>query len=126
MKQRIRKTGEIVDVINYSAPNLGREKDDYVSYIDSKGIEHVAEHGLNIHWDFEDVEEELTKQIDWEQVRTDAAISAMKGIFTNDELQSLAFDGRTDKSNRQIPVYVPEMAVAFADALITELKKNNK
>ena len=83
MKKRIRKTGEIVDVINYSAPNLGREKDDYVSYIDSKGIEHVAEHGLNIHWDFEDVEEELTKEIDWEQVRIDASIAALKGFSSN-------------------------------------------
>ena len=97
-----------------------------MSYIDSQGGEHVEELGLNIHWDFEDVEEELTKEIDWEQVRIDAAIAAMKGILNNSELQSLAFDGRTDKSNRQIPAYVSEMAVAFADSLIAELKKGGK
>ena len=80
----------------------------------------------NIYWDFEDVEEEPTKKNDWEQVRNDAAIAAMKGILNNNELQSLAFDGRTDKSNRQIPAYVAEMAVAFADALIAELKKGGQ
>lgn len=126
MKKIIRKTGEIVDIINYSAPNLGRENGDYVSYIDSKGVEHVAEQGLNIQWDFEDVKEEQTKEIDWEQVRIDAATMAINGILTNDELQSLAFDGRRDKNNRQIPVYVSEMAVVFADALIAELKKGKR
>ena len=128
MKKRLRKTGEIVDVIDFCCIELIKERDDqdWVSYIDSKGVEHHVEHGLNIYWDFEDVEEELTKQIDWEQVRIDAAIAAMKGILTNDELQSLAFDGRRDKNNRQISIYVSEMAVAFADALITELKKGGK
>ena len=124
MKKRLRKTGEIVDVIVYGTPcGAERDKDDYVSYIDSKGIEHHSERGLNMWWDFEDVEEELTKEIDWEQARIDAAIAAMKDILTNDELQSLAFDGRRDKNNRQIPIYVSEMDVVFADALIAELKK---
>lgn len=116
MKKRIRKTGEIVDVINYSAPNLGREKDDYVSYIDSKGIEHVAEHGLNIHWDFEDVEEELTKEIDWEQVRIDASIAALKGFSSNPHNQMV--DAPIQK--------LSEWAVKAADALIAELKKREK
>lgn len=54
MKYRNRKTGEIVDVINYSTPDGGeRSKDDYVSYIDSKGVEHPREKGLHINWDFE-------------------------------------------------------------------------
>ena len=127
MKKKLRKTGEIVDVINYYhyAP-FERNDSDFVSYIDSKGIEHSKVHGLNLNFDFEDVEENLTKKIDWEQVRIDAAMTAMNGILTNDELQSLAFDGRKDKNNRQITVYVSEMAVAFADALIAELKKGGK
>lgn len=125
MKKRIRKTGEIVDVITYNdcSSKTKRKKYDYVSYIDSNGTPHYLERGLNIYWDFEDVKEELTKNIDWEQVRIDAAMTAMNGILTNDELQSLAFDGRRDKNNRAIPVYVSEMAVSFADALIAELKK---
>lgn len=125
MKKRIRKTGEIVDVITYNdcSSKTKRKKYDYVSYIDSNGTPHYLERGLNIYWDFEDVEEELTKGIDWKQARIDAAIAAMNDILTNSELQLLAFDGRTDKNNRQIPIYVSEMAVAFADALIAELKK---
>lgn len=38
MKKRIRKTGEVVDVIAYSRCHT-RMNDDYVSYIDSKGEE---------------------------------------------------------------------------------------
>ena len=124
MKKKIRKTGEIVDVITFTAPYV-TDRDgsrDFVDYIDSKGVERKRV-PMNIYWDFEDVEDEFTKEIDWEQVRIDAAIAAMNGILNNNELQSLAFDGRTDKSNRQIPVYVAEMTVAFADALISELKK---
>lgn len=52
MKYRNRKTGEIVEVISFSN-NAERSKDDYVSYIDSKGGEHPREKGLNINWDFE-------------------------------------------------------------------------
>lgn len=123
MKKKIRKTGEIVDVIGFRA-DKGEERDwnDYVHY---KTLDKLVTgiNGLNLYQDFEDVEEELTKEIDWEQARIDAAIAAMKGILTNDELQSLAFDGRRDKNNRQIPIYLSEMAVVFADALIAELKK---
>ena len=126
MKKRIRKTGEIVEVIAYCAPlNEIRADGDWVSYIDSGGFERPCCTGLNIYWDFEDVEEP-SKDIDWEQVRTDAAIAAMNGILGDTELQSLAFEGRTDKNIRQVPVYISEMAVAFADALIAELKKGGK
>ena len=124
MKRKIRKTGEIVDVISYTAP-FGTQRDDtrdFVDYIDSKGRERTRV-PMNIHWDFEDVEEHPTMHIDWDKARIDAAIMAMNGILLNDELQSLAFDGRKDKNNRQIPVYISEMAVALADALIAELKK---
>ena len=126
MKKRLRKTGEIVDVIGYYfyfKNGIDRSDKDWVSYIDSGQVQHYREHGLNITWDFEDLEEELTKDIDWEQVRIDVATMAMNGILLNDELQSLACDGRKDNNNRQIPVYISEMAVALADALIAELKK---
>ena len=52
MKYRNRKTGEIGEITSYSS-NTDRTKDDYVSYIDSKGVEHHRERGLNINWDFE-------------------------------------------------------------------------
>lgn len=52
MKYRNKKTREIVEIISFSN-NVERSKDDYVSYIDSKGGEHPREKGLNINWDFE-------------------------------------------------------------------------
>lgn len=112
MKKRIRKTGEIVDVIAYSTPcGTHRCECDSVSYIDSQGGEHVEELGLNIYWDFENVEEELTKEIDWEGVRIKAAIEAVQ-----------VFASVYDRSYKD----TAKMAVSQADALIAELKKGGK
>lgn len=111
MKKRIIKTGEIVEVVSYSAYNLYRDKSDWVSYIDSNGVEHPAESGLNFLWDFEDVEEELTKEIDWEGVRIKAAIEAVQ-----------VFASVYDRSYKD----TAKMAVSQADALIAELKKGGK
>lgn len=72
MKKRIRKTGEVVDVITYSNPYCSERDDmDCVSYIDSKGEEHHHERGLNLWWDFEDVEEKPITEINWERRRVD-------------------------------------------------------
>ena len=69
MKKRIRKTGEIVDVVAwYNLMGAERDKYDSVSYIDSKGNECVKVEGLNLAWDFEDVEEVLSTDIDWKQM----------------------------------------------------------
>lgn len=117
MKKRLRKTGEIVDVITYSNPYASdRDDRDVVSYINSKGIEHHSERGLNMWWDFEDVEEELTKEIDWEQVRIDASIAALKGFSSNPHNQMV--DAPIQK--------LSEWAVKAADALIAEVKKGGK
>ena len=97
MKKRLRKTGEIVDVITYS-----------------KGIEHHSERGLNMWWDFEDVEEELTKEIDWGQLRIKAVVSALQGFASNPNITSV-----TDEE-------LAKWSVSCADALIAELKKGGK
>ena len=52
MKARIRKTGEVVEIISYSSRTQRCDTVDYVSYIDSKGGEHDRE-PLNLYWDFE-------------------------------------------------------------------------
>lgn len=79
MKKRIRKTGEIVDVISYSGLSCAssRRGFDCVSYIDSKGEEHFNVEGLNIYWDFEDVEETINTDIDWESRKYEIAKEAM-------------------------------------------------
>lgn len=117
MKKRIRRTGEIVEIITYCAPlNEIRADGDWVSYIDSKGSEHHCESGLNIYWDFEDVEDVLTKEIDWEEVRINAAIAVLKGFYSN--LHNMMVDTPIQK--------ISEWSVSAANFLITELKKNPK
>lgn len=116
MKKRIRKTGEIVDVITFSAiSTTDRCNEDYVGYIDSKGVEHHCERDLNIYWDFEDVEEVLNTDIDWEQVRIDTAIKICNSLISN--VGDSVF--RSDITNKDLA----KACVNLSDALITELKK---
>ena len=121
MKKRIRKTGEIVDVIScnkYTSTARNSELD-WVSYIDSKGCEHEHEKGLNIYWDFEDVGEEPTKEIDWEQVRIDASIAAMAALAN-------ACNDMEERACKGLVYNVAKDAVRYADALIAELKKGGE
>ena len=116
MKKRIRKTGEIVDVISYNKyTNTARNSElDWVSYIDSKGMEHEHEKRMNIYWGFEDVEEVLSTDTDWEQIRIKAAISALQGFASNPNSTSA-----TDKE-------LAEWSVSCANYLIAELKKGGE
>lgn len=129
MKKRIRKTGEIVDVVSFS--NFYRsERDDFdeVSYIDSKGVEHHHVKGLNLWWDFEDIPIEDTRipNFDCEQRRYEIAKTCINGILANEEMAHMAIDEGLKKGCRDIPSNIVEMAVAFADALINELKKGGE
>ena len=54
--------------------------------------------------------------IDWEQVRIDAAISAMQGVLESGKLGMVL---------EAAPEVVARQAVRLADALIKELKDNN-
>ena len=109
MKKRIRKTGEIVDVIAwYNLMGAERDMNDSVSYIDSKGNECAKVEGLNLAWDFEDV---LSTDIDWRQVRIKAAISALQGLYSNAQTYNIDDDE------------LAEWIIGVADALIAELKK---
>jgi hypothetical protein len=76
MKAKIRKTGEIVDVISYCGDVSRNATLDCVSYIDSQGIEHEKEK-LNYFWDFEEVEITSPNDIDWEQRKYEIAKEAM-------------------------------------------------
>ena len=113
MKKKFRKTGEIVDIISYNKYTTTKRNSelDWVSYIDSKGVEHEHEKRLNIYWDFEDVKETPDTDIDWEKVRSEAAISALQGFCSNSE----AFDNENEK--------LAKWSVSCADALIAVLKK---
>lgn len=112
MKARIRKTGEIVDIISYSGGTVRNNILDKVSYIDSKGVEHDREI-LNFYWDFEtitDEKENTSSTIDWDQVRLQIALEMAK--FVCKESKAISFKDLAARS------------VGFADALIEELKKS--
>ena len=52
LKYRLRKTDEPVEVVAWETAEKGaRSENDWVSYIDSQGNEHVMEH-LTLEWDF--------------------------------------------------------------------------
>lgn len=111
MKARIRKTGEIVEIISYSGNTDRNDVLDSVSYIDSKGVEHPREK-LNLYWDFEtitDEKEDAFSTTDWNQVRVQASIGAMQVIL--------------GKNNYDTYKDIAAHAVEYADALIKELKK---
>jgi hypothetical protein len=107
MKAKIRKTGEIVDVICFNNCSTIRNSLDYVSYIDPKGVEHDREM-LNFYWDFEPIE--TTTNEHWQDVRERAAIAAMQGLLSN---------ARKTGSGKE---YV-EAAIEYANTLVEELKK---
>lgn len=108
-KYRIRKTGEIVDVISSVGSTQRNEyRQDKVSYIDSKGYEHPDVH-MNLYWDFEEVdnktENPIKQEINWEERRYEIAKAVLPEairIFENSD-----------------PVI---MAVSYADDLIKLLK----
>ena len=52
LKYRLRKTDELVEIVAWETADKGsRSESDWVSYIDSAGVEHVKEH-LTLEWDF--------------------------------------------------------------------------
>ena len=111
MKAKIRKTGEVVDVITYSGHTY-RSDIDVVSYIDCKGNECV-DMKMNRFWDFEDVEESL---IDWEQRRYEISKDVLSAFLSNSN--EMIFEGNPEDHAKD--------AVVFADALIKKLREHNK
>lgn len=117
MKVKIRKTGEVVDVITYSGHTY-RSDIDVVSYIDSKGNECV-DMKMNRFWDFEDVEESYLSAkeslIDWEERRFELIKAAMQGFCSNTSEQIMSADSNA----------TAEWSIGFADALIKKLREYN-
>lgn len=104
-----------MDVISYyNCYCSERDNTDSVSYIDSKGVEHRNERGLNLWWDFEDIEEVLSTDTDWEQRRYEIA---------KDVLCSIVPIGNWNTSGGNTKT---RFAVSMADALIAELKKEHE
>lgn len=128
MKVKIRKTGEIVDIISCSGSTIGNECIYKVSYIDSKGVEHDRE-TLNYYWDFEqiDVKEDNFPKIDWEQRRYEIAREILP--YAAETCRSILMSGHSlgdDAKGKTFTEYCASSAVSFADALIEELRKSKR
>ena len=96
MKAKIKSTGEIIDVISWSA--IGT----YVCFINAHGEEEKRE--INYYKDLE-----ILGSIDWEQRRYELAKAAMQVELS---LQSTPY-----------PNAAVEYSVYVADLMISELKK---
>ena len=148
-KYRIRKTGEIVEVISYGGSTTRSDVLDFVSYIDSKGVEHEKE-PLNLYWDLSPITKwgvenkqnrnlsqetaNCDKQFDkilemnTEAERRKIAAMAMQGLLRNpkfDKDYELYCSARYGTCSSPEPKedYMAMCAVRYADALLTQLNK---
>ena len=112
MKAKIKATGEIINIADYARVVL--------SQCDSRG------NPIELGFDEVEILQEDTSDIDWEQRKYEVSRNCINGILGNDEMVDLANDAGLKKNCRDIPTNVAEMAVAFADALIAELKKGGE
>ena len=114
MKARNRKTGEIVDIISYGGSTVRSDVLDYVSYIDSKGVEH-SRASLNYYWDFETIE---TTNKEYDDIRAKALIEISKSVISSDiVIKELC---------RGSDIYTSKLIAGFASEVVDELMKQLK
>lgn len=113
LKYRLRKTDEPVEIVAWETAEKGaRSENDWVSYIDANGVEHIKEH-LTLEWDFV-IDSPFDKVLSggfgsldidlWESRRYELAKEYVLRDLANDEVNA-------------------DEAVAFADDVIAALKK---
>ncbi len=112
MKARNRKTGETVDIICYSKCSpMKRSPIDWVSYIDSHGVEHSG--SFHYYFDFEPIED---IQDHWQDVKERAAIAALQGLLANPALVH-------DDGDCSEKVFIIARAMRYADDIVEKLKE---
>ena len=115
LKYRIRKTDELVEIVAWETTDKGaRSENDWVSYIDSEGNEHIKEH-MTLEWDF-------VIQTPFEKVLAGGFGS---GLDKYDPWDARRYElvkeyVMRDLARDDVNVY---KAVAFADDVIAALKK---
>lgn len=140
-KYRIRKTGEIVEVISYGGSTTRSDVLDFVSYIDSKGVEHEKE-PLNLYWDLSPikkwgVENKQNRNLSQETANCDKQFDKILEMNTEAERRKIATQAMVAILSNPVTakcVMVPnvldisvltlaKLSVKVADALIAELNK---
>lgn len=102
MKARIKKTGEIINIVPYAKVTL--------DLCDSYG------NPMELGFDEVEILQEPTSDIDWEQRRYEIAKDMMAAFQSN----------YSDNIHSGNPDEQAKWAVVFADALIAELKKGGQ
>lgn len=129
MKAKLKKTGEIINIAEYDVVKLDKcdsygnpievRYEDVEQFYDDKGVP------LGMPIVFPSVIE-TNFSIDWEQRRYEIAKESITAIMSNNEFLDLVIEVESSKNNREIPKAVSVAAVAFADSLIEELKKEKQ
>lgn len=112
MKARIKKTGEIVEVIKYSKHNHCIEYGNSFGEYDTKSLD-----------DVDLILDEPT--IDWEQRRYEIAKDVM-AAFISAPSYLFCVNNNYYETSHSLPRSVAEDAVEYAEALIEELKKGKR
>ena len=119
MKARVKATGEIVEV-------KLKHFSDFVVYVDENGVMYKGLYDL----DFDLEENHKGSQIIsspyepdyWEKLKHQAAIAAMQGILSNDEM--LGILGM--QKGKELDDMIGDMSVKIATALVNKLKEEEK
>ena len=119
MKKRNKKTGEIVNIVDYRAfSETQKMKSDYVSFIDNSGNERRID-DANIYIDFEDLDNKadiIDTEISFNEVRAKAAIAAMQGMLAHSARMYIGNETNWHEA-------IAKESVKLADSLISNLKK---
>lgn len=105
MKKKVRKTGEIIDVVTYSCGTEPKDTDT-IGCVDSKGNRKTL--NLNYYWDLEDCDSKYNEDAYWHDLRNKAAIK----IFCHRYAENVASSQ-----------YMPK-AIELANTFVTYLKNN--
>ena len=111
MKRKIRRTGEIIDVITFNGSTIRRDYDK-IQFYDSKGS--VINESLNYYLDTLPVDDE-NKDVDWEQRRFD-----LVKAYSIEFIKTLHRKGEIDCG-----VYVPDVvswSITIADRIIEAMR----
>jgi hypothetical protein len=111
MKKKIRKTGEIVDVVTYVG-GTSKTSMDEIMCIDSKGEEKCLK--LNYYWDLEDLDEFSICDY-WDNFRNEAAVR----IYSH---RVAGFGANSSINSPKIM----DISIKEADELIMKLKNSKK
>lgn len=93
----------------------------FKNIVESIGTERTREEVACIFFELGCRWADENNSVDWQQVRTQAAIAAMQGMLSNDCSVHSAMD-MSEKVHRLPSDVLATMAVSQADALIEELK----